>query len=63
MNTDDIYEKYLMSERGRLYLSHKVEDLEKEIFELQKKIHELAHQVEQSQKNGEYWQSIYARQF
>lgn len=38
-----------------------VKELEKQILELQTKIHELMHRVEQAQKQSEYWQNIYSR--
>ena len=58
---EDLYRKYLRSELGRAYLIAKIEDLEKEIKDLQKRLHEAAHKVEMSHRSSEYWQNMVAR--
>lgn len=47
---------------SKQYLIAKIAQMQAEILDLQKKIHEAAHKIEATHRESEYWQNINARQ-
>lgn len=62
MNEEHSIKKEPQDEVSKQYLIAKIREMQDEILELQKKIHEAAHKVEATHRESEYWQNINARQ-